>query len=115
MKKLFILFILTHLQADTLDSLLFHGNCVTCHYKNEEKSAPSMYEVRKRYKTAFPNKKDFTFYMSQWVKHPNEKTSIMYDAIKKHGLMPQLGYEQEVLKDITSYIYETNFTQFHHK
>jgi len=115
MKNLLFLIIVSYLEADTLGALLFHGNCVTCHFTQKEVSAPSMMEVQKRYKTAFSNKKDFTFYMSQWVLHPNQETSIMHDAIKKHGLMPQLGYEQEVLQDITSYIYDTDFTQSLHK
>jgi hypothetical protein len=35
----------------------------------------------------------------------------MHDAIKKHGLMPDLGFDKETLRDISAYIYETDFTK----
>ena len=99
--------------ANEIGGLLFHGNCVTCHYELEEKSAPSMMEVRKRYRQAFPEKKEFVKYLSEWVHHPSQEQSIMQDAIEKHELMPQLAYEKEVLEDIAEYIYETDFTKVH--
>jgi cytochrome c551/c552 len=99
--------------ADDMGGLLFHGNCITCHYETEEKSAPSMMEVRQRYLQAFPEKKDFVKYLSEWVHKPSEEHSIMLDAIKKHGLMPQLAYEKDVLREIAGYIYETDFTKEH--
>jgi len=97
--------------ADEMGALLFQGNCVTCHYERVEKSAPSMMEVRKRYKEAFSDKKMFVRYLSQWVYKPSIERSIMQDAIAKHGLMPQLAYEIDVLKEIAAYIYETDFAK----
>jgi len=47
--------------------------------------------------------------MSKWVKKPNGKTSLMDDAIKKHGLMPELAFDLSTLKEITEYIYDTDF------
>ncbi len=99
--------------ADDMGGLLFHGNCVTCHYETIEKSAPSMMEVRKRYLQAFPDKKDFVQYLSAWVHHPSKERSIMQDAIEKHELMPQLAYEKDVLEEIAAYIYETDLTKPH--
>ncbi len=115
MQKILALFLLslTLNASDEIGSLLFHGNCVTCHYELEEKSAPAMIEVRKRYLTAFPNKKDFVQQLSQWVANPSRETSIMQDAVQKHELMPQLAYEKDVLEDIAAYIYETDFTKLH--
>ena len=51
--------------------------------------------------------------MSKWVFKPNAKTSIMLDAIKKHELMPELGYDLSTLREISSYIYDTDFTKKH--
>ena len=62
---------------------------------------------------AFPNKEDFVAYMSEWVKDPNAGTSLMDGAIKKYELMPQLGYDLSTLKDISAYIYDTDFTKKH--
>ena len=98
------------LQADNISSLLFNGNCITCHKEAKTVSAPSVVEFKKRYKSAFPNKDDFVKYMSEWVQNPNKTTSLMHDSIKKHGLMPNLCYDIETLRDITSYIYDTDFT-----
>ena len=73
-----------------------------------------MMEIRKNYLTAFEEKEDFVKYMSEWVSHPKEETSIMLGAIKKYELMPYLHYDIEALKEIAAYIYETDFNE-HHK
>lgn len=108
-----ILLLAINLHADDYGSLLFHGNCTTCHFETKSASAPSVVDFKKRYITAFPKKEDFVAYLSLWVQHPNEETSIMRDAIEKHGLMPELGFELDTLQIIAEYIYETDFTQEH--
>jgi hypothetical protein len=89
---------------------LFHGNCITCHHETKAISAPSIIEIREKYLSAFADKEEFVEYMATWVKEPKEETSLMLDAITKYGLMPNLNYELESLKDISAYIYETDFT-----
>jgi len=101
------------LKADMYSSLLFHGNCITCHNETKTISAPSVIEFKKRYLKAFPKKKDFVKYMSKWVQHPDKDATIMHDAIAKHGLMPELGFSLVALEQITAYIYDTNFTKKH--
>ena len=105
--------IFTQLSANDYGSLLFHGNCVTCHFETKAVSAPSAIEIREKYITAFSKKEDFVKYMSEWVKHPKEETSIMLDAINKYELMPYLHYDLETLKEIAAYIYETDFSEEH--
>jgi cytochrome c551/c552 len=104
---------LSLLNATDTKSLLFHGNCTTCHFETKSISAPSMMEVRKRYMRAFPEKNDFIRQMSQWVQKPNKTTSIMQDAIDKYELMPNLAFEKDVLEEIADYIYSTDFTKEH--
>ena len=99
------------LYADNFGLLLFNGNCVTCHNETKSISAPSMLEVQKRYKNAFPSEKDFIENMSLWVEHPNKTTSIMVESIDKYKLMPELGFDRSVLKDITKFIYRTDFSK----
>ena len=115
--KLYLITILllvgVNLNAGSIGSLLFHGNCITCHFETKDDSAPSIMRVRENYLRAFPNKKDFVDYMSKWVSHPNAEGSLMLDAIKKYELMPLLGYEESTLKIITAYIYDTDFTKEH--
>jgi|GEM_PF-403172 len=109
---LFLLHIST-LNAASLGSLLFHGNCITCHFETKDLSAPSMVSVRETYLRAFDKKEDFVEYMTKWVMQPNTKGSLMLHAIEKYKLMPELGYEQSTLKIITAYIYDTDFTKVH--
>jgi len=104
---------LSSLEADSLGSLLFHGNCITCHAETKALSAPSVMEFRQNYLRAFPVKKDFVEYMSEWVKHPDAQKSIMQEAIKKYELMPELGFEKSTLEIIAEYIYETDFSKEH--
>ena len=101
------------LSGASLGSLLFHGNCITCHEETKAVSAPSVLEFREHYLRAFPKKKDFVNYMSAWVEHPDAQKSIMLDAIKKYELMPELGFEKSTLEIIAEYIYETDFTKEH--
>ena len=108
-KLLVILILVLNIEANDYKSLLFSGNCVTCHFENESISAPSVVELQKRYKDAFPQKDDFIKYMSTWVEHPKAETSIMSDAIKKYELMPELGYDIDTLRSIAEYIYDTDF------
>jgi len=72
MKTLLLLFFtyIVLFASDEMGALLFHGNCVTCHFELEEKSAPAMIEVRRRYKEAFPMKKDFVN-QPHWKKYAN--------------------------------------------
>lgn len=102
-----------NLYASEYGSLLFHGNCITCHHETKAISAPSIVEIREKYISAFAQKEEFVDYMSSWIKEPKEETSLMLDSIVKYGLMPNLNYELETLIDISTYIYETDFTKAH--
>ena len=68
-----------------------------------------MREVRQNYLSAYPKKSDFIKAMSEWVDHPHEETSIISQAIKKYDLMPNLYFQKDVLKEISAYIYDTDF------
>ena len=37
----------------------------------------------------------------------------MLQSVQKHGIMPHLGFEEEALKEIVEYIYDTDFTKSH--
>ena len=110
--KLFLIslvLLFTSLSANDMSLLPFNGNCITCHKETTTESAPSVIDFKKAYKNAFANKDDFIEYMATWVENPNQKASLMHDAIKKHGLMPHLGFDKDMLIDISSYIYDTDF------
>lgn len=113
MKRIIIIFtiFISCLQADNLGSLLFNGNCTTCHFERETISAPSVVDFRAAYLKKFPNKKDFTQAILKFVKNPSKKASLMPKAIKKHELMPQIPFEEDTLNIIVDYIYETDFSK----
>jgi cytochrome c551/c552 len=91
---------------EKLGSLLFNGNCATCHHLHKASSAPTITEIRRRYKEAFPQKELFIKQLATWVKHPKKETSIMHDAIEKYELMPELAFDKESLEIIAEYLYE---------
>lgn len=110
MKSLFfILFSFSLSLAGSYPSLFYHGNCTACHFKTKAVSAPSIKEVREHYIRAFPNRKDFVAYMSQWVYSPTEEGSIMQHAIEKYEIMPTLAYDKKTLEIIAGYIYDMKF------
>jgi cytochrome c551/c552 len=99
--------------SDNMGSLLFHGNCITCHNKDKSISAPSINKIKEHYLQAFPNKKDFVEHMSKWIIKPDKTTSIMLHAIKKYELMPELGFDINTTQEISKYIYDTDFSKKH--
>lgn len=108
---LILILLLTNMIANDFKELYFTGNCVTCHFIKEKKSAPSIIEIKENYLNAFPKKEDFVRYMSKWVLKPNAETSIMSHSIKEFELMPELGYDEYTLREIAKYIYETDFNK----
>ncbi len=112
MKKLFLIpFCFINLYAYNLGELYFSGNCVTCHFKTEKKSAPSIQEVKENYLNAFPKEEDFVDYMATWVLKPKKETSLMHYSIEEFELMPELGYDEYTLREIAKYIYRTDFSK----
>ena len=101
------------LNAGDIRSLLFHGNCITCHDEHTDKSAPSMSEIKLNYIRAFPKRENFIENLSKWVVKPQEKTSIMQHSITKYALMPELGFDKSTLVEIAAYIYDTDFNKEH--
>lgn len=97
------------LSAASLGETLFNGNCVTCHEIHTTNSAPSIKEVKVRYHKAFDSKEKFVTFMVEWITKPDAKTALMPEAIKKHGLMPLLGYDKESLTEIATFLYEHPF------
>ena len=109
--SVFLSLVITGIYADENGALLFGGNCATCHLQSRTLSAPSIFEIQTRYKSIFADKEAFVLWMSTWIAKPDAITSLMPEAVKKHGLMPELGYDTQALQDISAYIYENNFSK----
>jgi len=98
------------LEAVNYDALLLNGNCTTCHFENKALSAPSLQEIRNTYLKKYPSKKDFVTAMSTWINSPTLKDALMHKAVEKYELMPELAFDMDTLRSITSYIYEHDFS-----
>ena len=74
-----------------------------------KKSAPNFSMIKGYYIAAYPKKEDFVKNMAKWLSHPNKKDAKLKDAIKKYKqVMPYLGIDYEILKEIASYLYDTD-------
>jgi cytochrome c551/c552 len=110
MRRLWIVVLLSaFLNASPSGETLFQGNCLTCHDDTKTISAPAIKEVQARYKQTFETKESFSAFMVAWVSAPNAQTALMPQAVKKYGLMPLLGYDQESLEAIAAFLYEKHF------
>ena len=98
-----------YMYAISLGETLFNGNCVTCHKIDTPNSAPTIVEVQARYKKALPSKEAFVTFMAKWVEKPEAKTALMPEAIAQFGLMPELGFDNETLREIGLFLYEKRF------
>lgn len=98
-----------YMYAISLGETLFNGNCVTCHKTDVANSAPTIVEIQSRYKKAFPAKKHFVDFMQTWVEKPHAKSALMPEAITQYGLMPELGFDAQSLKEIAEFVYEHTF------
>jgi len=47
--------------------------------------------------------------MTKWVEKPDAKTALMPEAISQYGLMPELGFDRETLREIGLFLYEKKF------
>ncbi len=95
--------------AISLGETLFNGNCVTCHKIDTPNSAPTIGEIQMRYKKALLTKEAFVTFMAKWVEKPDAKTALMPEAISQYGLMPELGFDHETLREIGLFLYEKKF------
>lgn len=93
----------------------FISKCMICHEtkgKTPEKMlAPPFYEIKRRYLKISINQADFIETMTDWTKNPSIDKSFMKAAIKQLGVMPQNNYSDNEIKQIVSYIYNTDFSE----
>ncbi|MBL7003974.1 MAG: hypothetical protein ISR69_08115 [Gammaproteobacteria bacterium] len=87
-----------------------YPTCHICHNPELDKPlGPPMWGVQRRYKKATFDKDDFVKNMASFVKAPSLETAIHDEALKNLGLMPALPLADNLLKNISTYIYEEKF------
>lgn len=91
---------------------LYKNNCMTCHQSRgpvESRMAPPMSAVKMHY-TDESNGLFMAESFKRFIQSPNEENSRMSNAIKKFGLMPNLGLSTKQIDAVTHYIDNTDFS-----
>ncbi|MCK9546708.1 MAG: cytochrome C, partial [Sulfurospirillaceae bacterium] len=107
MRIILLLSFFTLFSYANMGEILYQGNCHTCHGYDKANSAPSAKAIQQRYKEVFEEKEAFIDFMREWIKLPKEESALMPDEIRKHGLMPILGYDDFTLNEVGNYLFET--------
>jgi cytochrome c553 len=85
------------------------NNCFSCHLpmgSSEDRIAPLMGHVRNHYLEKYSTKEYFVKAMESYVNSPNKKDAIMYGAIDKFGIMPNMQFDKELVHNIATYLYD---------
>jgi len=89
---------------------LMVNNCYSCHAVNatlDNRIAPPMSHVKAHYIESFKTKDAFITAMTNYVNEPNTKDAIMYGAINKFGVMPNMQFSKTDVDKIVAYLYDT--------
>ena len=88
---------------------LMETNCYVCHSASateDNRIAPPMIAVKKRYLNKNTTKEDFINSIQNFIKNPTEENAKMYGAVKRFGVMPKQAFPEETIKQIAAYMYE---------
>jgi len=105
--------------ADTITTknaeILIEQYCYACHspqMRGQQRLAPPFQMVQMHYLRDYPAKEDFINAISAWVKEPNADNSIMPGALNRFGLMPPMMMNEDDVKLIADYLFDTDLPDF---
>ncbi|MGJ8743936.1 c-type heme family protein [Polaribacter sp.] len=87
---------------------LLETNCYVCHNPTtpeENRIAPPMIAIKKRYLMGNSAKEAFIKSMQDFIKNPTEENAIMYGAVKRFGVMPKQAFPEETIEQIADYLF----------
>ncbi|MDO5970061.1 hypothetical protein Q4Q35_09590 [Flavivirga aquimarina] len=93
---------------------LMETYCYLCHdatKSEEERLAPPMIAIKKRYIFEGTSKEEFINDMQRWIKNPNEKDAKMFGAVRRFGVMQKLPYPEEDIRQIADYMFDYDIEQ----
>ncbi|MBD0823981.1 hypothetical protein [Aestuariibaculum marinum] len=93
---------------------LMETYCYSCHdatTSHDNRLAPPMIAIKKRYISANTTKEEFTEDMLLWMKKPSEEISKMPEAVERFGVMPIMVFPDRVIKQISEYMYNNDIAQ----
>ena len=88
---------------------LMETNCYVCHSVTageDNRIAPPMIAIKKRYSVGNITKETFINSMQNWIKNPTEENAKMFGAVKRFGVMPKQSFPEETIKQIADYMFE---------
>ena len=93
---------------------LLEQNCYVCHNPTtieENRIAPPMIAIKKRYISSSTTKTEFKKAFQEWVKNPNEKDAKMFGAVRRFGVMPKTPFPEETIDQIADYMFDHEIEQ----
>ncbi|APY10188.1 hypothetical protein BWZ22_02585 [Seonamhaeicola sp. S2-3] len=93
---------------------LMETQCIICHSataNHDNRLAPPMIAVKKRYASSSTTKEEFVKSIQNWFNNPTEGNAKMYGAVKRFGVMPKLSITKENLNLISDYLYDNDIDQ----
>ena len=93
---------------------LMKAHCYACHNattNEENRVAPPMIAIKKRYIFKNTTKQQFISDMQDWIKNPSEEKAKMYGAVNRFGVMSKMYYPEDVIEKIADYMYDNEIEQ----
>lgn len=94
--------------ADEAALSLMVTNCYSCHDPKKpegQRIAPPMLAVKKHYMRGQPTEAEFVAAMVAFLKKPSAEAAKMPGAVERFGVMPNMSFPEQQVRDIASYIY----------
>ncbi len=90
---------------------IIDNTCLECHSATasmEDRMAPPLEAVKRRYLMEYPVLDDFTTALSSFVTEPTEEKALLHGAVRRFNVMPIQAQEfsQEDLIAVATYIYQ---------
>jgi mono/diheme cytochrome c family protein len=122
-QRLFILSLLsglTQAHSETVAELgqsLFENTCQTCHQQpsgTTQRLAPPMHAVKQHYQQNQPDTQSSIEQMTTFILHPDADSSQMPGAVRRFGLMPDMGLSTTEAAAVASYVMHTDLSEAGH-
>jgi cytochrome c553 len=94
------------------------NNCLSCHSPTaqpDERLAPPLFALRKHYLEDHPEESAFVSAMLDFLRETNIEKAKMPHAVEKFGLMPQMSFPEDELKNALVYLFENEQEKPKHK
>lgn len=90
---------------------LMKSYCFSCHNPTaaeDNRLAPPMFAVKRHYSGGKMKREAFVQAIVDFVNDPTSESSKMPGAVKKFGIMPKMGYDEEDVRKIAEYMYDND-------